>query len=906
MSTGSKHPQSPTFPKFQGFQPLAPSSTERMATASEEAIPLEKVVTHGSNSGVRTATHTASSHNIATFANTSREMAGKGSIFRKRGRRRTPNTDASTPGLHGDDEGALRTMGKLYNWILNFSIVTRYFIYVLPLATLLAIPIIVGATAFPKASLGGVRIVWLFIWIEVVWLSLWVSKIFAHMLPYIFQFVVGVVSTGVRKYTLVIKALEIPLSLVGWALVSLLTFTPIMLRNPDTAAAAAPHEASLQGWQQVVRQILAAALVSTLVLVVERTIIQLISINYHRKQFSDKIKENKRQVYLLGLLYDASRSLFPMYCNEFAEEDYIIADSLGISRGKGSGTATPMRLLQNVGRVGDKITSAFGNVAHEISGKEVFNPNSAHSIVVEALEKKRCCEALAKRLWMSFVIDGRDALYQDDVVEVLGPNRREEAEEAFNVFDRDGNGDVSLEESILTVTEIGRDRKSIANSMHDVDQAINVLDGLLSAVVFIIAILIFVAFLNTSFTTTLATAGTAILSLSFVFATTTQEVLGSCIFLFVKHPYDIGDRVDLNQGADQLTVEHISLLFTVFKRVQTGKTVQIPNIVLNTLWVENVSRSKAMREQITITCEFGTSFEDIQALKAEMTKFVTAKENTRDFQPDIDIEVRGIASMDKLELMIECRHKSNWANETVRATRRSKFMCALVLALRKVPIYGPAGGDPTLGTANNPSYSVALDPAVAQKNVDRAAKNKQAKRLVNQQQVTKSPDNASTVTYVSGRQTESNAVRKINSRDAVNDPRDDAWNGRDDSSSVGGAGGSDEDRQRSSLEEVRGLLKREGARGRRQAPELSPVTESALPLPPKAQYAPMPAASPLSSSATASTARMANKPTPSLGYVPGNAFSTPPPKSPARASIQRQQSDENVRPSTAGSRPPSA
>ena len=45
-----------------------------------------------------------------------------------------------------------------------------------------------------------------------------------------------------------------------------------------------------------------------------------------------------------------------------------------------------------------------------------------------------------------------------------------------------------------------------------------------------------VAFLNTSFTTTLATAGTALLSLSFVFATTTQEVLGSCIFLFVKHP----------------------------------------------------------------------------------------------------------------------------------------------------------------------------------------------------------------------------------------------------------------------------------------------------------------------------------------------------------------------------------
>jgi hypothetical protein len=63
--------------------------------------------------------------------------------------------------------------------------------------------------------------------ILLVWLSLWVSKIFAHFLPHIFQFAVGVVSPGVRKYAMVIKALEIPLSLIGWAVASLLTFTPV-------------------------------------------------------------------------------------------------------------------------------------------------------------------------------------------------------------------------------------------------------------------------------------------------------------------------------------------------------------------------------------------------------------------------------------------------------------------------------------------------------------------------------------------------------------------------------------------------------------------------------------------------------------------------------------------------------
>jgi small-conductance mechanosensitive channel len=67
--------------------------------------------------------------------------------------------------------------------------------------------------------------------------------------------------------------------------------------------------------------------------------------------------------------------------------------------------------------------------------------------------------------------------------------------------------------------------------MRDVDSAISKLDDVLVAVVFIIAIFIFI-----SFATTLATAGTALLSLSFIFAVTCQEILASILFLFYKVP----------------------------------------------------------------------------------------------------------------------------------------------------------------------------------------------------------------------------------------------------------------------------------------------------------------------------------------------------------------------------------
>lgn len=421
----------------------------------------------------------------------------KAGLFGRRpgpGRRRKTDTGNS---LQEEEEDTLNRMGRIYEAILNFSVVTRYLIYVSPLALVIAVPIIVGATVAQDAKIGGVKIVWFFTWIEVVWLSLWVSKIAAHFLPFVFQFLVGIVSSGTRKYALILRSLEIPLSLAGWSLVSLATFIPIMTQNPDQLRA---HDISIKPWESTVKQILFALFICSLILLAEKTLVQLISVSYHRKQYETRIKESKHNIYLLGQLYEASRSLFPEYCKEFREEDTIISDSiLGVAAKKAKhsrrGSAAPLRLIQNVGqnavRFGDKITAAFGNVAQEITGKEVFNPTSAHSVVIHALEKKRSSEALARRIWMSFVVEGKDALYEDDIKEVLGAGREAEAEECFHILDRDGNGDISMEEMILTVAEFGRVRKSISRSMHDVDHAIHVLDSLLLTVASIIMVLIF-------------------------------------------------------------------------------------------------------------------------------------------------------------------------------------------------------------------------------------------------------------------------------------------------------------------------------------------------------------------------------------------------------------------------------
>jgi hypothetical protein len=481
----------------QGFQPLSNQSSYNNMVNMDIDIPLTSVRSNSSSRGVRRAGDDGISPiDFAPQKSFPQDREKAGFFKRGGGRRKVMKEDQNTiRRVNSDDEAtSLTTMGRIYDKIVNFSTITRYMVYVIPVGFVLAIPVVITAVAAPNAYIGGVRMVWFWSWIEIVWASVWVSKLVAKAIPGIFMFLCGVVSSGTRKYALAIKNLEVPITLLGWAATSFATFQA--LTNLPDNEPNGPWTLD-NGWTNIMKKILGATLIASVIYLVEKLLIQLLSISYHRRSFDNRIKESKRSVHLLGLLYDASRSLFPMYCQEFEEEDLLINDSIEamLTHGKSghsrSGSVTPMRIIGDVGRFGDKVTSVFGNMASEISGKQVFNPTSAHSIVVEALEKKRSSEALAKRLWMSFVVEGKDALYLDDIREVLGPAHAEEADEAFASIDQDGNGDISLDEIIMKVVEIGTDRKAIASSMNDIGQAIGVFDQVLALFAFLIMVFVF-------------------------------------------------------------------------------------------------------------------------------------------------------------------------------------------------------------------------------------------------------------------------------------------------------------------------------------------------------------------------------------------------------------------------------
>lgn len=127
-----------------------------------------------------------------------------------------------------------------------------------------------------------------------------------------------------------------------------------------------------------------------------------------------------------------------------------------------------------------------------MAGDRVFQPNSPGSKVIAALADPDKSLSLARRIFFSFVSTDNDFLLED-IAPLFGS--RADAEHAFQLFDRDGNGDATQSEVELAVVELGREREALLHSMADLDSAVGRLDSVLVSVWYIVALFILLALL---------------------------------------------------------------------------------------------------------------------------------------------------------------------------------------------------------------------------------------------------------------------------------------------------------------------------------------------------------------------------------------------------------------------------
>ncbi|KAI9750780.1 MAG: hypothetical protein M1815_001591 [Lichina confinis] len=573
-------------------------------------------------------------------------------------------------------------VARIFKRVHRSTFLVRYFFYITPVVALILVPLLLGLLVFPRATVGGVRLFWFSIWLEIVWLTLWAGRIVSKCLPYPIGLVSSLFTNNSKKWRDLGEQLEVPATIFLWWLAIQVSFLPTM-RNHHLDG-----NKETKNWQRTMNKVITAVFVGTTLNFVEKLIIQLIAMDFHLRTYSHRIDTVKFQIGVLRKLYQYSKAQIAMDDSDFEEHD--------VDGGPGSGTQTPMRYLarakENARGAFSKVGDVAGKVAQDFTGRRVSQSTDPHQVVLALLRTTSGCQVMARRLYRTFAREDCDLVYRDDLSPAFDPANDDETEAAFQMFDKDLNGDVSMEELEAVCVEIGREKKSITNALKDLDSVVTKLDHVLVFIIGVVTLLVFLTLVSSSAATVLASAGTTMLGLAWCFAATAQEFLQSIIFVFVKHPFDVGDRVSIygNTGAqgkgDDYFVKNISLLYTEFKKME-GHVVQAPNSYLNTLFILNMRRSGGLAEGVPIIVKFGTTLEQIDALRQRLLEFVIGEK--REYQGKILTELREVDEAHAIKLNVVFFYKSNWQNELLRLQRRNKFICALMVSMLELNIEGP-------------------------------------------------------------------------------------------------------------------------------------------------------------------------------------------------------------------------
>ncbi|KAK2044885.1 mechanosensitive ion channel [Colletotrichum somersetense] len=590
----------------------------------------------------------------------------------------------------------------IWKWLRKFPRFIRYAVYMIPGGALLLIPVLLGhfAVVPENASVGspnGVYLTWFGIWLEVVWCSLWASRMITSFMPLIFGGIAIVMgSSNHKKWKDIGQGLELHTALFMWMLGILISYSPILNGHrvlPDNFNEDEDELPPVQ-WINVVQKVIIAFFVLAALNWVEKICIQWIATSFHQRTYAQRIETNKSDIDHLVHLYEHSKT-------RIHREDSIWLTTENANR---SGARTPMGVVgKNVRSAFNKAGGVAARVGNDFIGRKVAF-NHARKITYEMLRNTGSAHALARLIFRSLVKDGQDTIFLEDMQVAF--QTPEEAEHAFSIFDKDLNGDISMEEMELTCNEIHLERKAIAASLKDLDSVIKKLDKVFLFIIVIIAVIVFISILSGSAAAGLASAGSSFLGLAWMLQATAQEFLQSIIFVFVKHPFDVGDRVTVygNTGTlgtgDDYYVTEISLLYTEFKKME-GHIVQAPNSVLNTLFILNQRRSAGLADPIELKLGFGTDPELIEELKSRMLNFCL--ENKRDYQPRIITEVRTLNEVQSFTMNLIFFHKSNFQNELLRLQRHNKFAAQLMAEVRSIGLQGPWQVQPG-GSRNTPFY----------------------------------------------------------------------------------------------------------------------------------------------------------------------------------------------------------
>ena len=122
------------------------------------------------------------------------------------------------------------------------------------------------------------------------------------------------------------------------------------------------------------------------------------------------------------------------------------------------------------------VKSAVLHDARNVKGKDTSGANN----MAFSVANPKAAKALAKLIYVSYKPPGAKRSYLVPSDFYVAYETEREAEQAFRIFDKDGNGDVARSEIKTLVLKTYKERRFLAKSMQDVGNAVKSLDKVVS------------------------------------------------------------------------------------------------------------------------------------------------------------------------------------------------------------------------------------------------------------------------------------------------------------------------------------------------------------------------------------------------------------------------------------------
>lgn len=310
--------------------------------------------------------------------------------------------------------------------------------------------------------------------------------------------------------------------------------------------------------------------------------------------------------------------------------------------------------------------------------EQLQQSNGDDEAAVEITSEKQA-KVAAKKVFINVAKPGSKFIYLEDIMRFM---REDEALKTMQLFEG-GTEAKGISKRALKnwMVNAFRERRALALSLNDTKTAVNKLHQMLNVLVGVIILVVWLLILKVATTHFLVFMSSQVLLVVFMFGNTAKTTFEAIIFLFVMHPFDVGDRVEID--GVHMVVEEMNILTTVFLRFDNQKIIY-PNTVLSTKPISNYYRSPDMGDAIDFCIHISTPMEKITSMKERITRYIENKSDH--WYPAPLIVMRDVEDLNRIKWSVWISHTMNFQDMGERWARRALLVEEMVKTFRDLDI----------------------------------------------------------------------------------------------------------------------------------------------------------------------------------------------------------------------------